>query len=176
MCSARMKFSGSIKRNLRGLKYALAAVFVFVCLVYAAERWFPEESLSGRAFVLDGDSLELNGRRLRLEGIDAPEGRQTCQHDGKAWPCGRQATAALRRLVAGRQVKCRELGRDRYDRLLAECHVGETDIAAEMVRQGWALSYRAGKYIEEEEQAKRAKAGIWSGKFLPPREWRREME
>ncbi|MGH6884601.1 MAG: thermonuclease family protein [Geminicoccales bacterium] len=74
---------------------------------------------AGPAQVIDGDTLDLAGERIRLIGIDAPEGNQTCQRNGRPWECGDDATAALGELVAGAEVHCNVLGRDRWGRGLA---------------------------------------------------------
>ena len=76
--------------------------------------------------VIDGDTIDIAGVRVRLEGIDAPEAGQTLQAPpGSAGgPAARAATAALTRLVDGRAVTCEPRGRDKYDRTLAVCFVG----------------------------------------------------
>ncbi len=70
--------------------------------------------VTGPARVIDGDTLEIQGQRIRLHGIDAPESRQLCRRDGKPWQCGKDATNALARKIARRPVTCEDLGRDRY--------------------------------------------------------------
>ncbi len=131
--------------------------------------------LSGRASVIDGDSIEVAGREVRLHGIDAPEFKQTCTAGGKRWRCGRQATRALARKVSGRRVVCAQRDRDRYGRVVAVCRKGGEDLNAWLVSQGWALAYRrhSGAYVTEEAAARAARRGIWRGEFVPPWEWRR---
>ncbi len=51
--------------------------------------------VTGRATVVDGDTLDIQGKRIRLHGIDAPESRQTCQTETQTYRCGRDATTAL---------------------------------------------------------------------------------
>src|SRR3954453_2671212 len=98
--------------------------------------------LSGSARVIDGDTLDIRGVRVRLEGIDAPEIGQTCgRKDEAAWPCGRQAAAALAMLVAGREVRCEDRGRDVYGRVLGLCFVDGLEINAHMVRSGLAWAF-----------------------------------
>ncbi len=55
--------------------------------------------VSGPAGVVDGDTIEVGAERIRLHGIDAPEGRQACERRGVTWPCGAEASATLRFLV-----------------------------------------------------------------------------
>ena len=128
--------------------------------------------LSGRASVTDGDSLKVAGRPVRLFGIDAPEGRQSCLARGKRWPCGKRAARALAGRVSGRSVTCEEKDRDRYGRVVAVCRAGSEDLGRWMAAQGWALAYRrlSRMYFSEERAACR---GVWRGEFVPLWRWRR---
>jgi endonuclease YncB( thermonuclease family) len=132
-------------------------------------------SHEGRALAIDGDSLRLNNVELRLKGIDAPEYRQICKDaKGQDYPCGRTARRALAELVQEHEVACVETGKDRYGRSLAICRIkGEdTDVAAEMVRQGMAVAF--GDFDALESQAKEARRGLWAGSFQRPSVWRDE--
>lgn len=127
---------------------------------------------AGYAKLVDGDSLFVGGREVRLQGIDAPEGRQTCTtRDGKSWPCGEEARRQLARLVDGRDVSCTSLESDQHGRLLGRCTAGNTELNREMVRSGYALAY--GGFEAEEREARAARRGLWSGEFERPRDWRR---
>jgi endonuclease YncB( thermonuclease family) len=128
-------------------------------------------SKAGIAKVLDGDSLELNGERIRLEGIDAPEFEQTCLRSGRRHPCGQEARLQLRALTGSNRLSCQGWQRDKYDRLLAVCEASGTQLNREMVRSGWAVAY--GAYGAEEGEARRAKLGLWAGEFVRPQEFRR---
>ena len=132
--------------------------------------------IAGRASVVDGDTSEIRGIRIRIGGIDAPESDQTCgRGDRSVYLCGNASAAYLDRLLAGRTVVCR--GHDRsYDRVVAACSVGGTDVGAAQVAAGWALDYARysrGRYAPAEADARAARAGIWQGDFVPPEEWRR---
>ena len=135
----------------------------------------PDADLSGRARVIDGDTIEVGTVRVRLHGVDAPESAQSCLAEGERWPCGQRATQALDRQIGGRTVACSERDRDRYGRIVAVCRHGGRDINAWLVRQGWALAYRrySRAYVNEEASAKAERRGIWRGEFVPPWDWRR---
>jgi endonuclease YncB( thermonuclease family) len=130
----------------------------------------PGRMLEGSVFVVDGDTLRVGEVSVRLKGLDAPELDQICERSGRSYRCGEYAREALVRLVAGRPVRCRADGRDRYRRSLARCSVGERDLGATMVEQGDAVAY--GDYEAEEARARTRRAGIWAGSFEEPRLWR----
>ncbi len=131
--------------------------------------------VAGTASVIDGDTLEIHGQRIRLHGIDAPESRQLCRLDGKPWQCGKDAANALAEKIARRPVTCEDLGRDRYKRIIARCTVDGEDLEKWMVSQGWALAYRRYSldYVDQEAEAQAARRGIWAGEFVKPWKWRR---
>jgi hypothetical protein len=110
--------------------------------------------IAGTAHVIDGDSLELDGERIRLFGIDAPELSQSCDGD----PCGEHAAAALRRMIEDRALVCSERDRDRYGRMVAVCHLGEVDIGERMVESRLAVAYTtySTDYVAAERQARAA--------------------
>lgn len=133
--------------------------------------------IAGRARVLDGDSLELNGEAIRLSGIDAPESRQRCRDGaGRTYACGRVATRALAAAVAGRSIDCTRLERDRYRRQVALCAVAGRDLGEAMVWAGFAVDFPAfshGRYDAAERAAREARRGLWAGTFQRPSDWRR---
>lgn len=132
--------------------------------------------LSGPARVVDGDTLHIGETKIRLHGIDAPESRQECRRDGATWPCGTEATAALRAMTEGRTVDCEDLGRDRYGRTIARCRAGGIDVAGALVAQGLALAYRrfSEDYVPAEDEARTARRGMWAGTFDRPEDWRKK--
>ena len=135
----------------------------------------PAAAQSGRATVIDGDTLDVAGVRVRLWGIDAPESRQTCLWAEVTYPCGQLATQHLRALVGGQEVTCAPRTRDRYGRTVALCRVEALDLGAAMVRDGWALAFvrYAADYLGLEGEARAARRGLWQGTFVAPWEWRR---
>lgn len=130
--------------------------------------------LHGPAQVVDGDTLDVAGARIRLHGIDAPERSQLCENAAGEWYCGQAATAALALLLDGREVACEARDRDRHGRIVAICRVGGTDLSRWLAEQGWALAYRryAPDYVAAEEAARAAGRGIWSGGFEEPEAYR----
>ena len=129
----------------------------------------------GAAFISDGDSLTLDGRRVRLRGIDAPEYMQVCRNDdGADYACGKLARQALVQLIAARPVSCEGRQQDRYGRLLGDCSVGDVDLNRALVLAGWAVAY--GDFAAEEAAARAARRGIWAGSFERPQDWRRRHD
>lgn len=151
------------------------AVLLIVWLASFAAAQVPNY-LIGRASVIDGDTIEIHGQRIRLQGMDAPEASQLCRRrDGSPWRCGQQAAITLANRIAAQTVTCRVIGIDRYQRALADCVVNGSDLAGWLVINGWAVTYydRAGHYTAAEDAAKQAKRGIWDGSFERPKVWRR---
>ncbi|MEO1204799.1 MAG: thermonuclease family protein [Pseudomonadota bacterium] len=127
----------------------------------------------GRPRLVDGDSLFIGSREVRLVGIDAPEGPQICQRGGRDWRCGDASRSQLAKLINGRAITCEGEKEDRHGRLLAICSVGGRNLNQEMVAQGYALAY--GRYGSDERAAKSGKRGLWASNvvFQTPRAWRR---
>ncbi len=126
---------------------------------------------SGMARASDGDSLVLQGDRVRLLGIDAPELDQVCwDASGAEWRCGRAAREALAQRLAIGPVECQLRGQDKYGRTLAHCSVDAADLGAHMVGQGLALATEG--YGAEQSRAKSDRLGLWQGRFVDPKTWR----
>jgi endonuclease YncB( thermonuclease family) len=134
--------------------------------------------LSGPVRVIDGDTVDMDGVRIRLWGIDAPERAQTCEgREGQTHECGRDSAAVMLELTRDRMVECEVRGHDRYRRVVAVCRTEQGDINATIVRRGWAVDwprYSNGRYQAEESAARAEELGIWSGRFEMPWEWRQE--
>lgn len=155
------------------MKPAFLAALVACCL--ASATWARAETiLSGMASGLDEDSIAVQGKRVRLWGIDAPGLEQTCKRAGKAWPCGREAARALNRLVTGNTVRCIVIVEDKLRRLVVgDCTLGGESLSRWMVRNGWAVMARqTTAYAKDEAEAKEARRGIWSSEFEMPWDWR----
>ena len=127
------------------------------------------ETLTGRVSVIDGDTFEMHGKRIRLHGIDAPESGQQCKdRNGKTYRCGQMAAKQMSGYVSGKTVKCEILDKDRYGRFIARCLANGTDVNELLVKEGWALAYRqySKDYVGAEAQAKRNNIGLWQGNLL----------
>jgi endonuclease YncB( thermonuclease family) len=169
-----------VRRVRRASLRLLVGLFLLVGLLafYAYRHWSmpPRPPYVGTAWVADGDSIEISGARIRLEGIDAPELDQTClDPDGRSWPCGRAAAHELRTHIRGRELTCKPIAADKYRRVLALCALPDgSDINAWMVRQGWAVvSGHTAAYQSEQDEARVAGRGLWAGRFEWPWDWRR---
>jgi endonuclease YncB( thermonuclease family) len=124
--------------------------------------------------VVDGDTVEIHGKRIRLFGIDAVESGQRCQRDGKPWLCGRDSALALADKIGERPITCSGNRFDRYRRLVARCSLDGEDLGGWMVENGWAVAFRkySELYVKREARARGKRVGLWSGEFEMPWEWR----
>ena len=158
-----------------GLLRPLFPLLVTLALALASPAVADEAEIAGRARVIDGDTIEIRGARIRLHGIDAPESGQSCFNNGKRWRCGQQAALALTNRIGSRPVTCRARGRDRYRRVVAVCTVSGVNLNQWMVTEGWAMAYRrfSPDYVPDEKSARGSSRGIWRGAFVPPWDWRR---
>jgi endonuclease YncB( thermonuclease family) len=152
-------------------------ILALCCCLLAPGAALPApETFRGKARALDGDSLRVGRREVRLWGIDAPEYGQSCDRAGRPWDCGQAARAALASRVDGRTLVCEVRDRDAYRRAVSVCRVdGARSVNEWMVREGWALDYRRysrGAFADAERQARQAERGLWSGRFERPERYR----
>lgn len=139
--------------------------------------WRPS-CLKGRATVIDGDTIDIDGERVRLHGIDAPELGQSFWCNGREFDCGAMAAAALETLVADVTLRCEPIERDCYGRLVAKCFSRSgVDLCRRLVASGWALAFRRYSldYVPDEIKAREAFRGLWRGTFDNPWDWRRSQ-
>lgn len=154
----------------------IIAIATTVCIVKETVKSAVTERVNGHVRVIDGDTLEVSGQHVRLYGIDAFEKKQTCFVGGVSWPCGETATKAMIGVINNRDVSCEGTQHDRYNRLIGKCSVGNIDLSAFMVSQGWALAYReySMDYVTEEQTARENSRGAWRGQFVEPWVWRKQ--
>jgi len=131
--------------------------------------------VAGPARVIDGDTVEIAGTRIRFEGIDAPEKAQTCSRGvigivARTWPCGLAAIRRLEDLTEGQSVTCQCHEMDKYGRLIATCRKDGVDLNAVLVREGlaWAFTKYSTTYLAIEGEARWARAGVWQVDSDPP--------
>lgn len=128
--------------------------------------------LVGQASIIDGDTLEVHGTRIRLWGVDAPESDQLCRGaDSNLYRCGAKAANDLNSFIARRPVSCTPVGEDQYRRTVAICSVGGADLGEWLVRNGLALDwphYSKGKYASAQRDADRSGRGMWAGSYVEP--------
>ena len=167
--------TGSRRQTLRRALAGLAPAAAVAAALLAGGQ-SAAVTLAGRVTVIDGDTLEMRGERIRLFGIDAPERGQTCQtREGRAWRCGTEAARELDLLARGRTVTCEARDTDRYGRTVAVCIAGGVDLGSALVASGHAVAFRSYSkiYVQAEEAAKAAHRGLWAGEFEMPSEWRK---
>jgi endonuclease YncB( thermonuclease family) len=127
------------------------------------------DNLVGQASVVDGDTLEIHGTRIRLWGIDAPESSQLCRgEDSLQYRCGTEAANALAAFIAARPVNCSPINLDRYGRTVATCSVGGADLGEWLVQNGLALDWPEYSKKQYDAVQRGAERGIWKGSYVEP--------
>ena len=126
--------------------------------------------------ITDGDTIKVNGEKIRFSGIDTPELKQICIKQGVKKPCGITAKEILMNKIADNKIVCIREGKDQYRRTLAECFVNNESLSSFLVKSGYAFAYRrySTKFIADEDFAKLNKLGMWSMEFDYPWDWRKK--
>jgi endonuclease YncB( thermonuclease family) len=150
---------------------------ISTCIVLTALPAFSKENdIVGVASVTDGDTLEIHGTKIRLHGVDAPESSQMClDKESKQYRCGQRSALALSDMIGRKTVTCTPINLDRYGRTVAKCFVGDVNINAWLVENGFARAYQqySKDYVALENAAQNAKIGIWQGQFEDPWDYRK---
>ena len=158
---------------------------IFFILTYNDVRSENINKISGFAKVVDGDTIKINSKKIRLYGIDAPEKKQKCKKTyltisfmsfTKDYMCGELSTQKLIKKINNQKLNCNIIDVDRYKRLIGECFKRNINLNSWMVSNGYAVAYRkySKKYVSDEINAKNNKLGIWQGKFEMPWDYRRK--
>ena len=158
---------------------------IFFILTYNDVRSEEIKEISGNAQIIDGDTIKINSKRIRLHGIDAPEFKQMCKKPyltiisftfTKDYPCGKISTQKLQKKINNKVITCKILDIDRYKRLIGECYKRNLNLNSWLVSNGYAVAYRkySKKYVSNEINAKNEKKGLWQGKFEMPWDYRRK--
>jgi endonuclease YncB( thermonuclease family) len=136
---------------------------------------FCNVSFADNLKIVDGDTIVLNGEKIRFSGIDTPELKQTCMKGEQKIFCGMFAKMLLIKKIGNETPKCISEGKDAYKRTLAECFINGESLSVFLVRSGYAFAYRkySKKFIKEEEFAKENKLGMWSMEFEYPWDFRK---
>ena len=136
---------------------------------------FCNTSFADSLRVVDGDTIVLNGEKIRFSGIDTPELKQTCMYEDEKVFCGKSAKMLLVKKIGNKIPECIKEGKDVYKRTLAECFINGESLSVFLVRSGYAFAYRkySDKFIKDEEFAKKNKLGMWAMKFQYPWDFRK---
>ena len=133
-------------------------------------------SLANSLRVVDGDTIILNGEKIRFLGIDTPELKQTCLQGNEEVGCGMFAKMLLAKKIGNNMPNCIGEKKDFYKRTLAECFVNGKSLSKFLVRSGYAFAYRkySTKFIKDEDFAKANKLGMWAMTFQYPWDFRKK--
>ena len=154
----------------------IVLVFSFLSAQLTWANDYPSALTGKPSRIVDGDTIHLDGHKIRLLGIDTPEMKQYCQDkDGVPWPCGIRARDMLAgMLYAGEETQCQITGRDRYKRLLGRCFSNGLDVQKALIASGFGVAEYTDDYRKEERLAKSQRLGMWAGTFERPRDYRRK--
>ena len=149
---------------------------ISICLIFFFLTYNDVKSYEIK--IIDGDTIHLNGKKIRFSGIDTPELKQTCKKNDKIIYCGIEAKKLLVDKIANQKVNCIEEGKDQYKRILAECFINDLSLSSYLVKKGYAFAYRkySKKFIEDEEYAKANKLGLWQTEFQFPWDFRKSKK
>ena len=144
-------------------------LYVFLLLMFC------NTSFADSLRVVDGDTIVLNGEKIRFSGIDTPELKQTCMQDDQEVGCGMSAKMLLVKKIGDNTPECISEGQDVYKRTLAECFINGESLSSFLVRSGYAFAYRkySKKFIKDEDFAKANKLGMWAMTFQYPWDFRK---
>ena len=170
--------------NKTNLFLVINICLIFFLLSYNDVKSEEVKIISGTAKVTDGDTIQIEGKKIRFFGIDAPEKKQQCKKPwltisfisfSKNYPCGQISTDKLKKKINNKLLICKWSNKDRYKRYIAECFKDKTNVNAWMVKNGYAVAYKrySKAYVRDEEYAKENKLGIWKGTFIAPEKWRK---
>ena len=155
--------------NKTNLFLVISILLIFFFLTY-------NDVKSVEVKVIDGDTIHLNGEKIRFSGIDTPEIKQTCIKNNEVIKCGIKARKLLIKVIGNEKIDCVREGKDQYKRTLAECFVNDLSLSSYLVKNGYAFAYRkySKKFIVDEDFAKSNNLGMWSMKFEYPWDWRKK--
>ena len=152
-------------------------ILLFISLIILLS--FNSEVRANNLRIIDGDTIELNGEKIRFSGIDTPETKpkQICTLDNIEIFCGNLASIVLKEKIGNEIVSCeREPEKDFFGRTLGECFINDESLSKFLVRNGYAFAFikYSKKYVEDEKYAKENNLGLWVMKFEYPWDFRKK--
>ena len=169
---------------MKKLSLTLSSFIVIFLFIFTFSYGDEKNIIKGKAVIIDGDTIKINGKKIRFGGIDAPESyyrniKQTCTQDNKKVFCGQISKDKLIEKIGNNSVSCKiEKNKDKYKRSVGECFIKEESLSVFMVRNGYALDwpyYSKGKFANDQEYAKMNKLGVWNMKFEYPWIWKKKV-
>ena len=170
---------------MKKLSLTLSSLIIVILFSFSFSYSDEKNIAKGKAIVMDGDTIKINGEKIRFGGIDAPESyfmgkKQTCFEDNKKIFCGQISKDKLIEKIGNNSVNCKiEKNKDKYKRSIGECFIKEESLSVFMVRNGYAFDwpyYSKGKFANDQEYAKINKLGFWNMKFEYPWEWKEKIK
>ena len=168
---------------MKKLSLTLSSLVIIILFSFSFSYSDEKNIAKGKAIVMDGDTIKINGEKIRFGGIDAPESyfmgkKQTCFEDNKKIFCGQISKDKLIEKIGNNSVNCKVENKDKYKRSVGECFIKEESLSVFMVRNGYALDwpyYSKGKFAKDQEYAKLNKLGVWNMEFEFPWKWRKKV-
>ena len=165
----------------------MAKIYLILIVTFFLNQTLYGIEIYGKPKIIDGDSIRINNKKIRLEGIDAPEIKQQCEKPflkisfiidfeyNKRYSCGVIAKKKLIDKIDNSKIKCISSSKDKYNRFLATCYKHKINLNKWMVRNGYAIAYKrySKDYVRDEEYANENKLGVWEGSFMIPEKWRK---
>ena len=165
----------------------MAKIYLILIVTFFLNQTLYGIEIYGKPKIIDGDSIRINNKKIRLEGIDAPEIKQQCKKPflkisvivgfqfNKDYSCGVLAKKKLIDKIGNSKIKCITSSKDRYKRFIATCYKDKINLNKWMVRSGNAIAYKrySKDYVRDEKYAKENKLGVWKGSFVIPEKWRK---
>jgi endonuclease YncB( thermonuclease family) len=163
---------GWVIAGLTALTFVASAVVAGLTLrLTSAQASAPvAQAITGPAIAVDGATITIAGRKLRLEGIEAPPATLVCRDGAWKYRCGDDARRGLETAIGRTGLDC-VVGPANQ----ATCHNGQgLDISALQVQNGWAVIdlHRTSRYFAEQARAQQDSRGLWHTDFAQPETWR----